>query len=162
MLYDSWICPATGHVVNRRKIGGTILPSEASCPDHGVPLFRDCAKCGERWTTKSKSYSNRPTDGRNFCSACGTRAPWLERADLVAWLRNQVKASRDLSTAARAELVAVLDRLTDMDPSDDKAIPVWRRLHELAPKVYAATKPVRDALMSETVKRALDAYFGSG
>jgi hypothetical protein len=80
----------------------------------------------------------------------------------VAWLRNQVKASRDLSTAARAELVAVLDRLTDMDPSDDKAIPVWRRLHELAPKVYAATKPVRDALMSETVKRALDAYFGSG
>jgi hypothetical protein len=57
--------------------------------------------------------------------------------------------------------VAVLDRIRDMDPSDGGAIPAWKLVHELAPKVYAATKPVRDALMAESVGRALEAYFGT-
>ncbi len=68
--------------------------------------------------------------------------------------------STDLPSAARTELVAILDRLKDVDPSDGKVIPVWKRLHELAPEVYKATKPVRDALMSEGVKRALDGLVG--
>jgi hypothetical protein len=58
--------------------------------------------------------------------------------------------------------VAVLDRLKDMDPSDDKAVPVWKRLHDLAPKIYNATKPVRDALMAEGVKKALEGLFRNG
>jgi hypothetical protein len=157
-----WICPATGHLFNRRVVAGALLPAEAFCPNHGVPLFRDCATCGTPWAITSKlSYTNRPTDGTDFCTACGAPAPWLERSDLMAWVRNQVKASTDLASAARAELVAVLDRLKEMDPNDDKAILVWKRLHELAPKVYGAVKPVREALMSEGVKRALDALLGA-
>jgi hypothetical protein len=157
-----WICPATGHVFNRRVVAGAVLPSEAFCPQHGVPLFRECVKCHVTWAITSKSsYTNRPTDGTDFCNACGTPAPWLERADLMLWVRNQVKASTDLTSAARVELLAVLDRLKEMDPSDDKAILVWKRLHDLAPKVYSATKPVRDALMSEGVKRALDVLLGA-
>jgi hypothetical protein len=120
-----WICPATGHVVDRHS------PAEAFCPQHGVALFRECPKCGVQWPTTTTEdafdYSDEtyPTDGTNFCNACGTPASWLERADLMVWVRNQVKASMDLTSAARVELIAVLDPLKEMEPSDDKAIPVW-------------------------------------
>jgi hypothetical protein len=72
---------------------------------------------------------------------------------------NQV-TSGDRADAARVELVTVLDRLKGMDPSDERAVPGWQLLHALTPKVYAATTPVRDALMSEGVKRALDGLVG--
>lgn len=77
----------------------------------------------------------------------------------MGWVRNQV-TSGDLSDAARVELVAGLDRLKGMDPGDEGAVPGWKTLHELTPKIYTATKPVRDALMSEGVKRALDGLVG--
>jgi hypothetical protein len=80
----------------------------------------------------------------------------------MAWVRHQVQASEEVSAADRVELVAVLDRLKAMDPSDKNAVAGWKRLHDLAPNVYNATKPVRDALMSEGVKRALDGLFGPG
>lgn len=79
----------------------------------------------------------------------------------MAWVRHRVQSSTDLSVSVRAELVALRDRLWEMEPSDDTAVPVWRKLHDLAPKVYSATKPARDALMSEGVKRALDGLFGA-
>jgi hypothetical protein len=73
----------------------------------------------------------------------------------MAWVQHQVQASEDLSDASRAELLAVLDRIRAIDPSDEHAVPGWTRLREVAPKVYAATKPVRDVLIGEAVKRAL-------
>lgn len=159
------VCPATGHVLE--DVRGP------RCQTHGVLWFENCSMCNARWPTESLLRRARsslfvglpgggPEQGSRFCAECGKPAPWLNRADLMAWVRHQVQASEDLSDTARAELVAVLDRLKGMDPSDDKAIPGWRKLHELAPRVYAATKPVRDALMSEGVKRALDALFGGG
>lgn len=155
------ICPATGHVISEG-------PHErqapaAFCPHHGVKLFVNCRACKKEWTLVSETpYSSQPTGGSKFCRHCGAPAPWLTRADLMQWVGHQVQESPDLTSAARVELVAVLDRLKDMDPSDEKAIPAWKRLHELAPKVYNATKPVRDALMAEGVKKALEGLFGTG
>jgi len=106
------------------------------------------------------STESGPLNPASYCVKCGHPAPWLERADLVRWVRHQVQASPDLSAAARAELVAVLDRIKDMDPADDKAVSGWKKLHDLAPRVYAATKPVRDSLMAESVKRVLDGLLG--
>ena len=42
-----------------------------------------------------------------------------------------------------------------MDPNDTKSVSAWKRVRELAPKVWETTKPVRDALIGEIVKRAL-------
>ena len=155
------VCPATGHIVTAYPHGPTGSPPPY-CPNHGVKVFSHCRECDKPWDVVAKGYSMRPTQGVSFCRYCGTPAPWLTRADLMAWVRHQVQASEDITSAARVELMAVLDRLQDMDPSDDKAVPVWKRLHELAPAVYNSTKPVRDALMSESVKRILEGLFGSG
>jgi hypothetical protein len=154
-----YICPATGHVVHPRGLDEASPPP--FCGRHGVKLFTDCHTCGNPWDVVATGYSTRPTDGVGFCRYCGTPAPWLNRTDLVTWVRHQVQASEDITDAARAELVAVLDRIRDIDPSDGRAIPAWKLLHELAPKLYGATKPVRNALMAENVNKALEAYFGS-
>ncbi len=42
-----------------------------------------------------------------------------------------------------------------MDPDDRKAIAGWEKLKKLAPTVWEVTKPVRDALMAEAVKKAM-------
>jgi hypothetical protein len=90
------------------------------CPNHGVKLFQNCRACTKPWTLVSEAmYSSQPTSGARFCRYCGTPAQWLGRADLVAWIAEQVKASADLTVAARVELVAVLDRIKDMEPSND-------------------------------------------
>jgi hypothetical protein len=46
-------------------------------------------------------------------------------------------------------------RLDAMDAEDTKTVAAWKKLREVAPKVWAATKPVRDVLIGETVKRLL-------
>jgi hypothetical protein len=150
------LCPATGH------IGATDDASPPFCPVHGAELFSTCRACGSPWDLLADAPDGARARGGRFYRYCGEPAPWLERDDLMAWVRHRVQSSADLSVSARAELVALLDRLKDLDPSDDKAVPVWKRLHDLAPKVYNATKPVRDALMSEGVKRVLEGLFGSG
>src|SRR5258705_7998280 len=104
-----WVCPATGHLFNRQVIAGHVLPADAFCPHHGVPLFHECSQCGERWTVTSNSYSNRPTDGTDFCNACGTPAPWLSREQKVTWIQHQIQASRDIDPATRDELIEVVE-----------------------------------------------------
>lgn len=157
------VCPATGHVLENVR--------GPRCQTHGVAWFSHCG-CGAEWPTESlirrarSAWLNTPRGGPEkgspFCAECGTPAPWLGRVDLMSWVRHQVQASEDVSAADRVELVAVLDRIRDMDPGDNRAVAGWKRLHELAPRVYAATKPARDALMSEGVKRALDGLLGAG
>ncbi len=78
----------------------------------------------------------------------------------MTWVRNQVQASEELSAASRVELMTVLDRIKAMEPTNTNAASGWKRLYDLAPSIYHSTKPVRDALMSEGVKRALDHLLG--
>jgi hypothetical protein len=42
-----------------------------------------------------------------------------------------------------------------MGADDAKTVAAWKRLREVAPKVWAATKPVRDVLIGAAVKRLL-------
>jgi len=44
-----------------------------------------------------------------------------------------------------------------MDANDPKGVAGWQRISEVAPKVWEAMKPVRDALIGEAVKTALEA-----
>jgi hypothetical protein len=73
----------------------------------------------------------------------------------MEWLTHQVQAAESVSDANRIELRAVLARLKAMDPEDTKAVSAWKRFQELAPKVWDATKPVRDVLIGEAVKKAM-------
>jgi hypothetical protein len=154
-----YICSGTRHLVSEYRDESP----PPFCARHGAKLFVNCRVCRKpRRLISENSYSSTPDSGARFCVFCSTPAPWLERGELMEWVRNQVKASGDLTDAARGELVAVLDRIKDkdMDPRDDKAVPGWMRLNNLSPKLFAAIKPVRDALMSEGVERALDALLG--
>jgi hypothetical protein len=42
-----------------------------------------------------------------------------------------------------------------MDADNAKTVAAWKKLREQAPDVWAATKPVRDVLIGETVRRLL-------
>ena len=57
----------------------------------------------------------------------------------------------------RHELLDILARLEAMDANDTKAVAGWQQISEVVPKVWKAAKPVRDALVGETVKKALEA-----
>jgi hypothetical protein len=154
------ICPYDGHSIKH--------PVGDFCADHGVRWFVQCPTCGAPWPTKpsgaqfyarTSMYHERreePTGpGFDFCAGCGTPGPWLERPQLMEWIRSNVKASPEISAAARLELIEVLSRLEAMDANDTSAVAGWRRLQELAPKVWEATKPVRDVVIGEVVKRLL-------
>jgi hypothetical protein len=143
------ICPATGHFIEN--------PRGLYCAEHGVPWFDNCRNCGALWTAERTSPTNLlQVAGDHFCAGCGTPGPWLSRSQLMQWLRNQVRASEDVSAATRQELLGVLDRLQDMAPEDPKAVSGWQRIRQAAPRVWEASKSVRDALIGEAVRRLLD------
>jgi hypothetical protein len=96
-----------------------------------------------------------PDQGGAFCGKCALPAPWLSRDTLMDWLTHQVQADESVSDVNRVELRAILERLKAMDPEDTKAVSAWQRFQVLAPKVWDATKPVRDALIGEAVRYAL-------
>jgi hypothetical protein len=66
-----------------------------------------------------------------------------------------VQASADIPDATGHELQAMLEKLQTLDPSDTKSVAAWQRLRDAAPKVWEASKPVRDALIGEAVKKVL-------
>jgi hypothetical protein len=151
------ICPADGHVVDD--------PQGPYCQAHGVPWFLDCPTCGVGWPTKasgryaitSLSPLSKRERGSDFCASCGAPCPWLTRPQLIEWMRSNVKAAAEVPTPARHELLDILARLEAMDANDTKAVAGWQRISEVAPKVWKAAKPVRDALVGEAVKKALEA-----
>ena len=73
----------------------------------------------------------------------------------MQWIQHKVQAAEDIPASTRYELLELLDRLQAIDPDDSKAVTAWRRIREAAPKAWEATKPVRDAIIGEMVKKAL-------
>ena len=142
------VCPANGHLIED--------PSGRFCPQHGVRWFDHCSNCGALWTTDRISpdnYLKTPAD--HFCAGCGTPGPWLSRSQQMEWIRNQIRVC-DVPAATRELLFEILGRLEAMAPDDTKSIPGWQQLRKVAPTVWEATKPVRDALIGESVRRALE------
>jgi hypothetical protein len=141
------ICPRDGHYEGE--------PQGSYCADHGVPWFEDCSSCGAEWPFIDSAYSDSSGQGRDFCSGCGMPGPWLTRPQLMEWIRSNLQASVDVPASTRLELLEVLSKLEAMDANDTKGIAGWQRIREAAPKVWERTKPVRDALISEAVKKAM-------
>ncbi len=145
-----YVCPADGHAIDSRDVKGP------HCSRHGVRLFTHCRQCGKRWPLVAKrNYGWEPASGADFCAVCGTPAPWLSRAQLLEWVRNQLRASADISSPTALELVEALKRVEEMDANDTKTIEAWRKLRDAAPKVWATAKPAFDVLLGEAVKRML-------
>ncbi len=44
-----------------------------------------------------------------------------------------------------------------MDANDTRTVTSWKKVRDTVPKVWKREKPVRDALIGEAVKKALDA-----
>ena len=152
-----WVCPANGHVYNRRVIQGAVGPEDAVCALHGVPLFRNCRRCAAAWPLVVESpYSTTPSRGAAFCGKCALPAQWLSRDALMDWLTHQVQADESVSDATRVELRVTLERIKAMDANDTRAVAGWKQVKKLAPKVWDATKPVRDVVIGEAVKKAIE------
>jgi hypothetical protein len=93
--------------------------------------------------------------GADFSGKCSHPAPWLSRAELIEWLRNQVPAAGDIPSETRLKLREALEQMKAMNANDTRTAAGWTLLRDAAPKVWNATKPVRDALIGELVKKAL-------
>ena len=102
-----------------------------------------------------KNYSNTPTHGTDFCGTCGMPGPWLTRAELMAWLRSNVKASLEIPASERLELLEVLTKLEAMKADDDKTVAAWQRVRSALPKVWEKAKPVLDVVVADAVKKYL-------
>ncbi len=139
-----FICPHNGHVDND--------PDGAYCGDHGRKFFSECPTCGGEWSVAWDPKSFDGEKGTDFCSHCGTPAPWVSRRKLVQWLKD---AGSDLEPAKRLELQEILDRIADMSPDDDKALAGWEKVRALAPKVWKKAKPVIGTLLVEALKKKL-------
>ena len=152
-----YVCPAEGHLVRRNLVSpGKVARGDSHCPKHGVRLFRVCKSCKAKWpfVHAGRGYSRQET-GASFCTNCGEPAPWLSRLELIQWLQHQVQASFDVPASTRRELRTILEKLRDMDAGDTKTVAGWKKLRDAAPKVWEMSKPVRDMLMTEAVKRVL-------
>ena len=149
------ICPYDGHAVRPEDAPGP------HCSRHRVPWFMNCFVCVTPWPLLARDqWMSDETEyrGDDFCSRCATPAPWLSRARLLTWVCEQLQASAsrgEMPWPATLELVESLQRLDAMDADDAKTVAAWKKLREEAPQIWAATKPVRDVLIGETVKRLL-------
>ena len=149
-----YVCPADGHPVKRELIApGKVARADSHCPNHGVRLFRVCKSCKAPWPFVMSGYGPAVREaGADFCKNCGSPAPWLSRADLMKWLQHQVQASHELEPTTRLELREVLEKLQTRDANDTRTASAWKKVRDTAPKVWAATKQVRDVLIGEAVK----------
>lgn len=129
-------------------------------PRSWCPVVRDvslvqCAVADgdERFCRSQVLIQELPEQARNFCANCGGPGPWLTRTDLLASVKNNLRASRELASEDRQKLIVMLDRLDALDSDDINTVAVWQRLKSVAPKVWDMTRPVRDTLIGEAVKR---------
>jgi len=81
---------------------------------------------------------------------------WLTRTQLIEWLKTNIKALPDIPALERLELLEVLSKLEGMDANDTRTATSWKRVRDAAPKLWEKAKPVRDALIGEAVKKAIE------
>ena len=74
----------------------------------------------------------------------------------MKWIRGLIQADRDIPSGTRLDLLAAIERLQTMDANDTRTVAGWEHIKKAAPKVWEKMKPVRDALMGEAVKKALE------
>jgi hypothetical protein len=70
-------------------------------------------------------------------------------------IRYRVRAASHLPLSTRIELREVLESLKSTD-DDTRAIAACQFLRDAAPRIWDESKPVLDALIGQTVRRALE------
>ncbi len=143
-----YICSATGHVPEH--------PRGQFCRDHGARLFTHCPLCKAEWPrTRLVPYLDRDDQAPDFCENCGAPAPWLDRRQLIGWLKDRLPDA-GLDPITRLKLRDVLDALVAKDADDTRTIAGWQTVRDAAPKVWKLAKPVLDVLIGAAVKKGLD------
>jgi hypothetical protein len=148
-----YVCPATGHVTDPEHLDGP------NCAQHGVPFFTVCPACQAPWplTNKHNVWGD-PDWGRDFCAGCTSPAPWLTRQELLEWVRNRLKAEGMHGAIPRStalDLDEAVKRVGEMGADDTRTVEVWKRLRDVAPKIWEALKPVLNTVIGEMVKKYL-------
>jgi hypothetical protein len=84
------------------------------------------------------------------------------RVDRIKTLQRRVRASSRLPLSLRIELREALESLKSHDADDARALAAWQRLRDAAPEIWDASKPILDALMGESAKKALESSNAHG
>jgi hypothetical protein len=144
------ICSRDGHTVEAHQ-GYDV----AYCPDHGSPLFENCAACGTPWQIMppgaGRTYHH---EASRFCPFCSFPAPWVSRTERLQSIKDRLTAA-GLDPETALQLREVLDKLMNTDANDTKTVEAWRRLRDAAPKVWDACRPVLQTVVGEGVKKLL-------
>jgi hypothetical protein len=92
-----------------------------------------------------------------FTFAVGQQPPGDSRVGLIKTLQYRVRASSDLPLSARIELRAILERVkSKADDDDARVIAACRCVRDAAPRIWAESKPVLDALIGQRARLTLE------
>lgn len=97
-------------------------------------------------------------DPNSFCTGCGGPYPWATREDLIRMLRNLVDSQGDgVSPADRLELMREIEVLSLLEEDDDpdEQVRIAEKIKRLAPKAWAAARPLVQTLVSAEIQRRL-------
>jgi hypothetical protein len=92
-----------------------------------------------------------------FTFAVGQPSSGDSRVGLIKTLQYRVRASSDLPLSVRIELRAILERLkSKADDDDARVIAACRSLRDAAPRIWAESRPVLDALIGQRARLTLE------
>jgi hypothetical protein len=100
-----------------------------------------------------KTYGSRIEHAAKFCPHCSMPAPWTTRQERIVWLSDRVRDEPGLGEAEIVELQELLNRLVEMSPGDQHQLPVWQKVQAIAPKAWAASKPILQSVIADSIKR---------
>jgi hypothetical protein len=133
--------------------GHDVRSDVRNCPLHGAPVFRLCRRCEASWPAVLKDYSGRSW-AADLCESCGEPAPWVSRAQRVAWIKARLR-QEGLDSATERELNDLIDVLAAAPEDDPGMIAGWRQVKTVAPKLWHAALPVLQSLVANTIMEFL-------
>ena len=140
-----YICSADGHTLES--------PKGRFCPWHGTPILMNCPECKREWTIVGATHGYH-TLGADFCVHCAQPGPWVSRQGRIAWIQGLLH-TQTLDQAIELELRDALDLLMKMEPGDTRTIAAWRKLKDVAPKLWDVVKPIVRTVVTDEIKRTL-------
>ncbi|MCA1683014.1 MAG: DUF2321 domain-containing protein [Actinobacteria bacterium] len=146
-----------GHVMTDYLEHPDIQGVAKFCRSCGAPVATRCERCkaplpgGYRGVLVAAASSPDP-----FCFNCGGPHPWATREQRVQHLENLLEF-QELEEATQLTIIeqlAVLAAPVD-EASDEERVEAGGRLMRVAPKLWDASLPVLQTLLTEAAKRKL-------
>ena len=147
-----------GHVVSPDT---NYLEATIFCETCGAQVHTRCPEC--EVTIPGLVYTVLPYGTRKpagsyrrpgFCGACGTPFPWVERAELISELINQLD-EEDLTPAQRLEVREELEALADPDLPEEEQQERWEKVRQLVPRVIAGSGRILERIVTEAIRQQL-------